>query len=145
MVLDPLSMAGFEKKKKHIGMFRTSAARVVSKTSIGWQYFCYLERVVAETSTLTQHMAWIGRAAEHREPWAAKHQLLCRELRSCIIFSTQCLLPASIPLPFRIAALVVNSQRLRNPRIVIPCVLLAVWFVRAVTRSVQRQIIQAAI
>ena len=116
-------------------------ARAVSKTSIGLAIFSlYLERAVAETSTLTKQMARVGRAIEHREPWMAEHQLLCTELRSCIIFWTRSILPASIPLPFRIVALAVRFQQWRSPRTTIPCVLLVVWSVRVVSRRSARKL-----
>ena len=82
------------------------AARIVSETSVGLAFVSlHLVGAVAETTTLTQQMAPVGRAAEHREPWTVEHQLLCMGLHSCIVLWTQCILPAIIPLPLRIAAL----------------------------------------
>ena len=79
------------------------APRIVSKTSVGLAVFpLHLECAVAETTALTQQMATIGRAAEHRAPWTADHQLLCIELRLCIVLSTRCILPAFIPLPLQL-------------------------------------------
>ena len=83
-----------------------AAARIVSETSVGLAFFSlHLEGAVAGTTTLTQQMAPVGRAAEHREPWTVDHQLLCRELHLCVVFWSQCRLPAFIPLPLRVAAL----------------------------------------
>ena len=57
------------------------AARIVSETSVGFAFFSLHLEVTVE------------------------HQLLCMELHSCIVLWTQCILPAFIPLPLRIAAL----------------------------------------
>ena len=71
------------------------ATPIVTKSSVELALVSqHLKRSVSETTTLTQHMAPIIRAAEHREPGIAEHQLFCRELRSCILFrlDVHCLL-----------------------------------------------------
>ena len=114
-------------------------ARNVRKTSIGLEIFSlYLERAVAEWSTLKHNIRHkqMGCAAERRDPWTVQDQLLCRA-PFFRLHHVHSLMRVSILFLFRIAAM--NSERLRNPPIVIPGIFLANCFVRAGSRGSARK------